>query len=75
MQSTMHRNDPSAMARSGPPSSSQHLGAHGEQGEDFSELVSEVSCAIRRYCNRRPRVAAGCLFSLGFILGWKLRPW
>jgi hypothetical protein len=73
MQSTMQRNDPSAMARSGPPASRQHLSA--EQGEDFSQLVSEVSCAIKHYCNRRPRVAAGCIFSLGFILGWKLRPW
>ena len=75
MQSTMQRNDPSAMAQSGPPSSRQHLASHAEQGEDFSQLVSEVSSAIRHYCNRRPRVAAGCIFSLGFIFGWKLRPW
>jgi hypothetical protein len=75
MQSTMQRNDPSAMARSGPPASSQHLGSYTDQGEDFSQLVSELSSAVRRYCNRRPRVAAGCVFSLGFVLGWKLRPW
>jgi|GEM_PF-1743776 len=46
-----------------------------EQQEDFSELVSEVSTAVQRYCSRRPRVAAGCLFTLGFIVGWKMRPW
>lgn len=45
------------------------------QQEDFSQLVSDISTAVTRYCSRRPQVAAGVLFSLGFVVGWKLRPW
>jgi hypothetical protein len=77
MQSTIQSNSPSASSsRSGTPQSQQAYSAFNvEDREDFSELISEVSTAVKRYCNRRPRVAAGCLFSLGFIFGWKLRPW
>ncbi len=44
-------------------------------GEDFYDLVSEVSTSCQRYCASRPRVVAGAIFGLGFIIGWKLKPW
>ncbi len=44
-------------------------------GEDFYDLVSEVSDSCQRYCLHRPKVVAGLIFSIGFVLGWKLRPW
>lgn len=44
-------------------------------GEDFYGLVSEVSTSCQRYCASRPRVVAGVIFGLGFIIGWKLKPW
>ncbi len=44
-------------------------------GEDFYDLVNEVSDAVQRYCVARPGVAAGVIFGVGFMLGWKLRPW
>jgi len=46
-----------------------------DTGEDFYDFVSEVSTSCQRYCGRRPRVVAGAIFGLGFILGWKLKPW
>ena len=44
-------------------------------GEDFCDLVAEVSSSCQRYCLRRPSVVAGALFGIGFVLGWKLKPW
>ncbi len=44
-------------------------------GEDFYDMVAEVSSSCQRYCLRRPRVVAGALLGLGFVLGWKLKPW
>ena len=44
-------------------------------GDDFYDLVSEVSDSCQRYCLHRPKVVAGLIFSIGFVLGWKLRPW
>lgn len=40
--------------------------------EDFADLVSDVSACVTRYCQKRPGVVAGVIFSVGFILGWKL---
>ncbi|MFO1064879.1 MAG: hypothetical protein U0892_13520 [Pirellulales bacterium] len=46
-----------------------------EDGEDFAQLVSEVSDSIHRYYSARPGVCAATIFGLGFFFGWKLRPW
>lgn len=43
--------------------------------EDFSTLVSEVSSSVKKYCLHRPRVVAATIFAIGFILGWRMRPW
>jgi len=46
-----------------------------EDISDLSVLASEISDSVGRYCRNRPRVVAGLIFSLGFVLGWKTRPW
>ncbi len=43
--------------------------------EDFSLMISEVACSVKKYCGRRPNVVLGSVFAIGFILGWKMRPW
>jgi hypothetical protein len=43
--------------------------------EDFTVMVADVSQAVSTYCSKRPRVVAGCIFAMGFIVGWKMRPW
>ncbi len=45
------------------------------EGEDFTQLVSEITESVESYCRSRPGVVAGVLFGLGFFCGWKLRPW
>jgi hypothetical protein len=44
-------------------------------GEDFYDMVSEVTSSCQRYCQKRPKAIAGIIFGLGFMLGWKLKPW
>jgi hypothetical protein len=60
-------------------STTQNLGHASSQDsleqEDFSIMVAEVSSAVSNYCAKRPRVVAGCIFALGFVIGWKMRPW
>jgi hypothetical protein len=46
-----------------------------EDISDLSVLASEISDSVERYCRNRPRVVAGLIFSLGFVVGWKTRPW
>ena len=44
-------------------------------GEDFYDMVSDVSNIMMKYCAKRPRVAAATLIGIGFFLGWKIKPW
>jgi len=30
---------------------------------------------LRLYARERPEVVALCCFGIGFVLGWKLKPW
>lgn len=46
-----------------------------DQQENFSVLVAEVSSSVKKYCFHRTRVVAGTIFAIGFILGWRMRPW
>ncbi len=43
--------------------------------EDFSLMMHEVADSVKKYCSRRPNVVLGSVFAVGFILGWKMRPW
>ncbi len=43
--------------------------------EDFSTLVTEVTSSIQKYCDHRPRVVVGTILAIGFLIGWKLKPW
>jgi len=43
--------------------------------EDLTQLVAEISSAVEHYCRNRPRVVAGVLFTFGFVVGWKAKPW
>ena len=44
-------------------------------GEDFYDMVSDVSKSMADYCAKRPKTAALALLSVGFFLGWKIKPW
>ncbi len=40
--------------------------------EDFADLLHDIGACMTKYCQKRPGVVAGAIFSIGFILGWKL---
>lgn len=42
-----------------------------ESIEDLPDLVTYVTT----YARQRPDVAALWVFGIGFVLGWKLKPW
>jgi len=43
----------------------------GIQARPAEDLVSH----LREYARQKPDVAALWCFGIGFVLGWKLRPW
>ncbi|MAT73154.1 MAG: hypothetical protein CMJ58_27020 [Planctomycetaceae bacterium] len=42
---------------------------------DTLEPTSDAVEYLRVYARQRPEVAAMWCFGIGFILGWKLKPW
>lgn len=46
-----------------------------EMREDFQTLIDEVGSSVSTYCRKRPGMAACVLFTLGFYVGWKIKPW
>jgi len=65
----------STMRAERPALSQKQFSQTHDETEDLTELLSEISVAVERYCNSRPKVVAGIIFSLGFIVGWKAKPW
>lgn len=39
------------------------------------DLFRDLSEYFRQYARERPEVVAGICFGLGFVLGWRLKPW
>ena len=37
--------------------------------------IEDVITYVREYARERPEVVALTCFAVGFILGWKLKPW
>lgn len=46
---------------------------YGEQSE--LKPWEDMLAYLREYARERPEVVALTCFSIGFILGWKLKPW
>ena len=44
---------------------------------DVDELhpVDDLIDYLKEYARERPEVVALCCFGIGFILGWRLKPW
>ena len=36
---------------------------------------SDLVAYLRQYTRERPEVVALCCIGIGFVLGWKLKPW
>jgi hypothetical protein len=37
--------------------------------------LNDFICYMREYARERPEVVALTCFGIGFVLGWKLKPW
>ena len=55
---------PEAVYRAEPLMSDEHL-------KPFEDLM----IYLREYARERPEVVALTCFGIGFLLGWKLKPW
>jgi len=44
-------------------------------GRHEPDLFNDLVCYARQYAQQKPEVAALWCFGIGFILGWKLKPW
>jgi len=63
---TQTHSKPAAGFAAGNQNASQDLAV-----EDLPDLVTYVTT----YARERPDVAALWVFGIGFVLGWKLKPW
>jgi hypothetical protein len=37
--------------------------------------VDDALCYLKTYAQEKPEMAALWCFGIGFVLGWKLKPW
>jgi hypothetical protein len=44
-------------------------------GEQAAEVLHGARQAFCRFAREQPEVTALCCLGIGFILGWKLKPW
>lgn len=72
--STTERNEPMATQEAtSRPERSQELGVIDDGGEisPFDDIVDY----LKTYSRQKPEHAALLCIGLGFVLGWKLKPW
>lgn len=43
--------------------------------EEATEVAADVIDYLREYAREKPEVAALWCLGIGFVLGWKLKPW
>lgn len=54
----------------------QTKGSVGQPGREMERSVlCDLQCYTRDYVQQQPEKAALICISIGFILGWKLKPW
>ena len=65
-----------ANTRTAPKSNSRKTTAKPELDlSDEMEVARDVVDYLKEYAREKPEVAALWCFGIGFILGWKLKPW
>jgi hypothetical protein len=43
--------------------------------ESQMQIIEDLTQYLQRYARERPQTAALVCLGIGFILGWKLKPW
>lgn len=59
---------------------SEQYGAFADELSDYDfdtglRPASDIIEYLKEYASQKPEVAALWCFGLGFVLGWKLKPW
>jgi hypothetical protein len=49
-----------------------HTGLEGNWAES---TIRSVMDSLEDYAHREPLMVAACALGIGFVLGWKLKPW
>jgi ElaB/YqjD/DUF883 family membrane-anchored ribosome-binding protein len=50
--------------------------SHAGLGENWAEsTIRSVVDSVEDYAHREPLMFAACALGIGFVLGWKLKPW
>jgi hypothetical protein len=50
--------------------------SHSDTGENWLETtVRSVVESVEDYAHREPLKFAACIFGIGFVVGWKMKPW
>ncbi len=65
---------PSNNARSNSGSSGKDQQS-GVMASDFEQMLDDVTSAVVTYSKRQPKAIACGIFALGFLIGWKIKPW
>jgi hypothetical protein len=47
----------------------------GMEGNWMEATLRSVAESLEDYAREKPLAFAACAFGIGFILGWKLKPW
>ena len=47
----------------------------GDQTQQLSEMGTDIVCYLTDYAKQNPGYAALWCLGIGFVLGWKLKPW
>ncbi|QDU09818.1 hypothetical protein [Gimesia aquarii] len=54
---------------------SQDQHSQQQQGHDQLQPVDDIVDYVQTYARQNPGTAALWCFGIGFIVGWKLKPW
>lgn len=46
-----------------------------QQPDDLKAVADQVAKTFKHYAHERPEVVAYWCFGLGFLVGWKVKPW
>ena len=72
--STVASKPENAKQNSSQPQTSDKNGQF-KSGSDFEHMLEDVTSAVVTYSKRQPKAVACGIFTLGFLIGWKIKPW
>jgi hypothetical protein len=63
------------MESSKPTQNAKHAESSNGAANDMRSLAQTVGDSLKEYARENPGAAALWCLGIGFVLGWKLKPW